>query len=135
MSKIKNLLSRHHKFIKHSFVGGFDSLITLAVYFFLVYFGVNHLISNIFAYIVSSITSFYLHLKWVFKLHSKKYMRMFNKYVLVTLFGLAFSEGLLYLCVNILLLNKYISAVIILPLVTIESYLLYKHWAFKGEIE
>lgn len=128
------IIKRYHKFIKHSFVGGFDSLITLIIYFSFVFFGVNHLIANVIAYVASSIVSFFLHLKWVFKPQSKKYMSMFTKYVIATIFGLLFSEGLLYLCVNILSINKYISAIIILPFVTIESYLLYNLWAFRDKI-
>jgi len=131
--KITNIINKYHKFIKHSFVGGFDSLINLGIYFTLVYFGLHYLITNIISYSIASYVSFYLHLHWVFKPKYKKPFFMFKKYVFAVLFGLLFSELLIYLCVDILSINKYISAIIILPIITIESYLVYYHWVFKSK--
>jgi len=129
--KIRNLITKYHKFIKHSFVGGFDSIINLITYFSLVYLGVHHLIANIFAYSIASYVSFHLHLHWVFKPNSKRKFFMFKKYIVAVIAGLLFSELLIFLSVDILSINKYISAIIILPLITIESYLIYNYWVFK----
>lgn len=132
-TQIKVKKKREHKFIKHSFVGGFNSIITLIIYIILVYLGINHLVANIISYSISSFVSFFLHLKWVFKPNSKKHIHMFNKYIIATVLGLLFSEMFLFLCVNVLFIDKYISAIIILPLVTIESYLLYNFWVFENK--
>ena len=134
MHKINNLINKYQKFIKHSLASGADTIINLGIYFCLVYFGMYYLFSNFIAYFVSLTIHYFINMLWVFKPTTKSNKKLiFVKFLIVNIFGFLLSEGLLYLFVDILLFNKYLSAIYVLPILTIESYLLFNYWVFKDK--
>ena len=127
------MLKNHkfEKFIKHNIVGGIDTVLVIGTYFLSVYIGINYLISNIISHLIPFLISYNLHRIWVFKYESNNKITNFTLYSLITVIIVLFSEALLFACVGLFGFGEYISAIIILPFVSVFSYLLYKHYVFK----
>ena len=119
------------QFIKFGIVGISNTIISLIVYYALVYLGVNYLIANICGFIISVLNAYYWNNKYVFK-NSKtnksgKLLKTYASY------GITFilSNVLLYVQVDILGISKIIAPIINLIITIPLNYLLNKFWTFK----
>jgi putative flippase GtrA len=104
--------------------------VQLGVYHLFLSFNVYYLISNIIAFVFSVMNSYIWNSKFTFK--EKKV----NKLITILKFYLSYgltallSTGLLYILVNIISLNKYISPIINILIITGINFLLQKKFIF-----
>lgn len=119
------------QFIKFGIVGVSNTLLSLAIYYILVFINVNYLIANIIAFIISVLNAYYWNNKYVFKSNNNS---TFKKLIKVYLsYGITFVLGtvLLYVMVDYMHISKYIAPIINLIITIPLNFLLNKLWAFK----
>jgi putative flippase GtrA len=132
LKKIRDTVSLRDlmQFIKFGLVGVSNTLISLAVYYIclhLLHFAPQ--ICNLFGFIISVINAYIWNLRWVFKTSGSKgrLLRFFCSY----LFTYLLSVALLYVWINVLLVNESIAPLISLVVTVPTNYLLNRFWTFK----
>ncbi len=120
------------QFIKFSFVGVSNTLISFAIYYLLVYININYIIANILGYIISSIWGYILNKKWVFKVKKDKIIKSIIKYYIV--YGSSFLINILcmYFWVEVLNISKIIAPILTMCITVPYNFIFNKIWAFKN---
>lgn len=123
--ELKNL----SQFLKFSIVGISNTLISLFVYYILIYFNIHYIIANIIGFIVSVLNSYYWNRRYVFKRDMKinAIIKIFISYGIT----LILNTTLLYIMVNYLKISSYIAPIINVFIITPVNYRLNKYWVFK----
>ena len=118
------------QFIKFGIVGLSNTFIALAVYYGLLWLGVNYLISNTISWIVSVFNAFYWNNKYVFKNENTWLKALIRTYIS---YGFSFLLGtlLLYVFVDWLGVSKVIAPLLLLIITIPLNFLLNKFWTFK----
>ena len=120
------------KFLKFSLVGILNTLITMISYIALVNIGINYLIANCFAYLMGVINSYYWNKNWVFEFKNKK-VSLFLKFLTVNLIVLIFNTIILFILVDKLFINKFISQLFSISVGMIMNFSLHKLWTFNKQ--
>lgn len=119
------------QFIKFGLVGVSNTLISLVIYYILVYFNVNYIVANTIGFIVSVLNSYYWNNKYVFDKTEggtvKPLIKVFMSYGSTFLLG----TFLLFLMVQVIGLSELIAPLINLVITIPINFLLNKFWAFK----
>ena len=119
------------QFIKFGIVGVSNTIISLVVYYGLLYLGVHYLIANTVGFVVSVLNAYYWNRKYVFqKAENKTSNSLIKTYVS---YGSTFllGTGLMFVMVHYLHISETAAPIINL-LVTIPlNFLLNKFWTFK----
>lgn len=127
--KQQKLLIQIFKFI---IVGGIATIIDWIIYFLLYnYLGFEPLVANIISYLLATIYNYFGSVKYVFKVNDKKFKKTFTIFLILSLVGLGLSELLIYLMINIMLMNKMISKIIATMLVMVFSFVTRKYFLEK----
>ena len=134
--KEKNLWQLAIQFIKFGFVGVSNTLISLAVYYVCLYFGLHYIVANTLGFVVGTINAYFWNNKFVFKKEEgevrdtkKSVVKVFISYG----FTLGLSTVLLAFWVDGLHISEGVAPILNL-LVTIPlNFVLNKFWAFRGE--
>lgn len=101
------------QFFRYIFVGGTAFIIDFSIYSILVIIGIHYLISAIIAFIISVLANYILSTKWVFNQASNMNKKLeFNLFIIISTIGLGFTEILLYVFTDILMINPIISKII-----------------------
>lgn len=119
------------RFIKFGLVGVLNTLINWILFILLNSIGVYYIISNIIAYIISTLNSYLWNSKWVFKYSGDNIKETSFKFIVLNIIGLTLNTIILYLLVDIVGLNKLIALVITTGIVMILNYFINKLWVFK----
>lgn len=132
--EIKKLIIQ---FIKFGLVGVSNTLISLLVYYILVYFKCNYIIANTLGFIISVLNAYYWNNKYVFKQNKevenapkskwKKLLKVYASYGVTFLL----STFLLYVMVDCLHVSEYIAPIINLCITIPLNFIFNKFWAFK----
>ncbi|HFK1755214.1 TPA: GtrA family protein [Bacillus cereus] len=121
-----------NKFLKFSLIGIINTLITMISYIILVEFGVNYLVANCFAYLIGIINSYYWNKNWVFEFKNKE-ISLFLKFLTVNLIVLIFNTIILFILVDKLFINKFISQLFSISVGMIMNFSLHKLWTFNKQ--
>lgn len=128
-------LYRHGlQFIKFGMVGVLNNIISLAVYYAVVFFQPElYLIGNAFGFLVSTLNAYVLNSRFVFRTAEggtggKKTLA--KTYVMYTI-ALAMSTGILYLLVDVLAVHEKIAPIISLMITVPFNFILSKVWVYK----
>jgi putative flippase GtrA len=122
---------RYKRFIKFGLVGLSNTMIALAVYYLLVAVGTYYQVANVAAFIISSLSGFFLNRGWVFKANRDSFHLQLLKYYTVYCSSLLVSMALLYVWVEALHVNKYFAPLLNLCVTIPYNYLFNKTWAFR----
>ncbi|MBX4260782.1 GtrA family protein [Clostridium estertheticum] len=119
------------QFIKFGIVGLSNTLISLATYYILIYFGINYIVANTVGFIISVLNAYYWNSKFVFKKSSKASLKPLLKTFMA--YGTTFllSTILLVVMVNYLKISNIIAPVLNLIITIPLNFVLNKFWAFK----
>lgn len=129
---------RNHKFIqiltqfiKFGIVGCSNTILSLGIYYFLIHYGVNYLISNTVGFVISVLNAFYWNSKYVFKERKSGSLNALVKVYLS--YGVTFilSSLLLYVMVDIIYISPKIAPIINLVITIPLNFILNKVWAMK----
>ena len=114
---ILNIFGKFRSLILYGIIGSFSAAIDFAVYSFLVSIcDMNYLISNCISVFAGISTSFYLNRKYNFKVKDHV-RRRFMVFLAVGLSGLLLSDLILYFCIDLMHMDKYISKLLSIVLV------------------
>lgn len=118
------------QFAKFCLVGLTNTVIGLGIYYFLLWFGVNYLISNAASWVISVLNAFYWNNKYVFKNESSWLYSLLKTYVS---YGFSFLLGLvlLYIFVEWCSISKILAPLLILIVTIPVNFLLNKFWTFR----
>ncbi|MCI1577497.1 MAG: GtrA family protein [Clostridium beijerinckii] len=131
MSNRKKKWSIMKQFLKFGIVGVSNTLISLLIYYILIYFDIDYVVANAIGFIVGVLNSYYWNNKYVFdKSHSgniKPIIKTFLSY------GLTFilSTILLVVMVDFFIFSKVVAPIINLIITIPLNFLLNKFWAFR----
>lgn len=128
--RIRQLYLKYRNFVLYGIIGGTCAGLDFIVYTILCYFGCNHLISNIISTHCGIFCSFLLNSYVNFKV-SDKLLRRFLSFYTIGLLGLALSEGMLYLMVDMGGVNKIIAKLITVFVVALVQFFMNKFITFK----
>lgn len=131
----KDLIKLFIQFIKFGLVGISNTLISLFIYYLCIFCGVNYIMSNTLAFIISVINAYYWNNRYVFKNDIdmmkrsviKSFIKVFSSYSFTFVLGTV----LLILWVHILHISELIAPLINLCITIPLNFLLNKFWAFR----
>jgi putative flippase GtrA len=119
------------QFVKFGIVGVSNTLIAFAVYTLLLKgFGVWYLAASAIGFVVGAINGFLLNRRWTFRGHVGDALTPVRWFV-VQGCGLALNEGLLYLYVDELGLDKLLGQALTIAVVTVLTFFANRAWTFR----
>ena len=111
--------------------GTLTTLVNLVVYFVLEHLGVNYIISNIIAWFLSVLFAYVTNRIWVFESKSPNILKEMVLFFGGRIFSGALDTALLYVFIDLLLINNTISKIAVEIIITILNYVLSKLIVFK----
>ncbi|MHB1315840.1 MAG: GtrA family protein [Christensenellales bacterium] len=123
------------QFIKFGLVGLSNTLISLGVYYLLVYLNVHYILANIAGFLVSVLNAYYWNSRYVFPKGSQKRRSAFLKCFVAYGFTFLLGTLLLFLMVDQIGISDKVAPIINLCITIPANFLLNKVWAFKEENE
>ena len=124
------------QFVKFGIVGAFNTLLSLGVYYLLLYLKVNHLVANVIGFIVGIINAYFWNARYVFKKQENERRSLalsFTKVALIYTVTGFLSTALLYIWVDLLKISDKIGPLINLCITIPLNFLLIKFWGLKGK--
>ncbi|WP_160722743.1 GtrA family protein [Bacillus sp. USDA818B3_A] len=122
------------RLIKFGLVGVVNTLISIGCYILFVKLGMHYILANILSYLIGLLNSYYWNKKWVFEFKETR-LSVFGKFTIVNLAVLSFNTLVLFLCVNKLGLNQYISQLIATVFGMGINFFLNKNWTFESKVK
>lgn len=121
-------------FLKFGTVGVLNTGITIVSYMIFIFFGINYLLANIFAYGLGVINSYFWNRNWVFKESQKTNQQyVFVMFLLVNLLTLGITTGILFILVQCFYIQEIIAQVLATGVGLIFNFLLNKTWTFGNK--
>ena len=112
--------------------GVLTTLVNISVYLFLTKIcGVNYLISNIIAWVLSVLFAYITNRRWVFESESHNILKEISLFFSGRLFSGIVDTLLMFLFIDILFIDDFISKIIIQVIVIVLNYLFSKMIVFK----
>ncbi len=132
---IRKLYNKYRELIKYCIIGCSGALLDFIVYTILIKaFGMNYLLANALSVTAGITNNFFLNAYLNFKVTDNMFKRFISFY-LVGMLGLLISEILLYLLVDIMIMNSIIAKIITIFVITIVQFILNKTITFKKKKE
>lgn len=123
------------QFVKFGLVGVSNTAISYGIYVILTYTGFPYIISNIIAFVISVLNSFFWNNRYVFKKNDAEnrnpWLTLTKTFLAYGITGLLLNNILLILFVERYDMNKYIAPVLILLITIPLNFILNKVWAFR----
>lgn len=119
------------QFIKFGIVGLSNTIISLAIYYILIYFKINYVVANTVGFVISVINAYYWNNKFVFKKSSKGNLKPIIKTFVSYGTTFVLSTVLLIAMVDYFSISNEIAPVLNLIITIPLNFLLNKFWAFK----
>lgn len=128
---IKQLYLKFRNLILYGIIGSFSSGLDFLIFTFLVQvFELQYIISNSISVLGGITTSFILNRNYNFKIKDKTKQR-FTIFLTVGLCGLVLSNMILYICIDILNIDKILSKILSIVLVVFFQFIINKYVTFK----
>ena len=131
LKSLKKSAIKYNKFLRFLIVGVSNLLVFFIFYYILEFVWDNYQLSNIVAFIISSLNGYFWNKNWVFN-NKKGSTFVIIKFYIVYMITWLLSALLLYFWIEILKISKNIAPIINLFITTPINYLLNKLWVFKN---
>ena len=121
------------QFIKFSFVGISNTLVSMLFYYLFTFFGIHYIMANTAGFLFGTLNAYILNSKYVFPTKDEKQQTIKTGTKVFISYGLTFilSTLLLTLLVQVIGISKYIAPIINICITTPLNFLLNKFWAFR----
>ena len=119
------------QFIKFGIVGVSNTLISLLIYYVLIYFKINYIVANTIGFIVSVLNAYYWNNRYVFEKNNEGNLRPMIKTFVSYGTTFVLSTMLLVVMVDYLNISNIIAPILNLIITIPLNFLLNKFWAFK----
>lgn len=132
LQKIIKLTMKYEQFICFAIVGCSNLIISLSMYYVLLYLKIHYQIANIIGFVVGSLNGYIWNKNWVFKQKDMRVdalIKFYSTYIGSWILGAI----LLWLEVEILNISKWLVPFINILITTPINYVLNKHWTFKSK--
>lgn len=130
---IYNLLLKNKQLIKYGIIGCCCAGLDFVIYWLLVHIvSIPYLYANVISVHCGIFASFFLNRHFTFKIKNKTLLRFLSFYV-IGIIGLAISSGLLFLFVEKIELNEFVSKALTVIIVALVQFMLNKYISFKNE--
>lgn len=118
------------QFIKFGIVGVSNTVISLAVYYLVLWFGAAYLIANTISWIAGVFNAFYWNNRYVFKNDTPWFKILVKTYIS---YGASFIAGsiLLVIFVEVFHISDKIAPLLTLVLSIPMNFIMNKYWTFK----
>lgn len=133
MEREKTLFKKYHHLVLYGIIGSFSALFDFCVYILLVrILNLPYLMANCCSVFAGITCSFCLNRSYNFRVkdHVK---RRFATFLTVGLSGLVLSNFILYLLIDLLMTNMYISKALSILFVAFAQFLINKHYTFESD--
>ena len=133
MKKIFELWFKLPEKLRFLLVGGFNTVVSYVMFAGLIFLigESKYQQSLVLSWILSSFISFSTQKIFVFQTKGN-WIKEYSKCLLTWSIGYAINAGTLEVVVKLLNLNVYIGQAVSIILTTVITYILFKHFAFKG---
>lgn len=130
---VKKMGFKSRRIFNYLILGFFTTLINVSIYSFLVMINTNYMISNLIAFCVSVLFAYVTNRKWVFNPSSEKEVdtEELIKFFLARVTTLTMESAILYVCINLLIVNQYIVKIIANIIVIVTNYKLSEYIVFR----
>jgi putative flippase GtrA len=118
------------QFAKYGLVGVTNSLIGFAIYAACVKLGVQYLVASALAYAVGSLNGYVLNRRWTFRAGHISHATSASRYGAVQLSALLGNLGLLYVCVEVIGVEKILAQAIVVVVVFVATFVANRVWSF-----
>ncbi|MBR5407076.1 MAG: Coenzyme F420 hydrogenase/dehydrogenase, beta subunit C-terminal domain [Lachnospiraceae bacterium] len=132
--RLWKMFGRFEQFIKFSFVGVSNTVISLAVYYICIFLGLHYMLAYTLGFLLSVCNAFFWNNRYVFtNKQEKSIVRAFLK--VLTSYGFSFllSLVLMGLLVDILKIPQVIAPLLKMTVTIPINFVLNKVWAFKDK--
>lgn len=119
------------QFIKFGMVGASNTLISLLIYYILIYFNINYVIASTVGFIVSVLNSYYWNNKYVFNKSDDGNLKSLIKTFVSYGATFVLSTILLIIMVDYLSISQILAPILNLVITIPLNFVLNKFWAFK----
>lgn len=118
--------------IRFVLVGGYNTVISYGLFSLILYFinGKSPQTALFFSFLISSVHNFFTHKIYVFNTRGN-YLKEYPKCLCTWSVSYFFNTILLAIFTNILKINPYIGQLMSVVIVSINTYILLKYFAFK----
>lgn len=120
--------------IKFGFVGIGNTVLTILFFNVFVFFNMNYLISNMIAYLIGMLNSYYWNKNWVFKANQSN-REVFYKFIIVNVLVLGINNLVLHFGVTMLQVSPFVSQMMGTAVGMGVNFLLNRMWTFKERID
>ncbi len=127
---IQELLKKNREVISYAIIGVLCVCIDFVTYTTLCHFGLEYIIANVIGISAGILSSFTLNRIFTFRVKSHS-LRRFLIFIMVGLFGMGISSGMLILLIEFLHTNELIAKVISIIFVGVMQFLMNKFITFK----
>ncbi|MES2829903.1 MAG: GtrA family protein [Bacteroidota bacterium] len=111
------------KFLKFGLVGVSGMIVDFGItYLFKEKFKIHKYIANSSGFVVATTTNYFFNRLWTFNNHDPNTMTQFGKFFMISLVGLAISNGLIYFLHEKLKWNFYFSKACAIGLVSLWNF-------------
>jgi len=129
---LNSKLSKNKTPIMFIIFGVLTTIVNIFAYvFFVEFFEINYLISNIIAWFISIVFAYITNRKWVFESKSKKILNEFILFLSGRISSGIIDSLLMFISVDIFVFNDLISKIVIGIIVVIFNYIFSKFIVFK----
>ena len=117
--------------MKFGIVGISNTIVSLVVYYALVWLNCNYLVANFFAWVISVYNAFFWNNRYVFQNNARWWVTLSKTYIS---YGMSFLLGmcLLYFLVEYAGCSELVAPVITLLVTIPMNFILNKFWTFKS---
>lgn len=119
--------------ISFSLVGGFITVLSLMIYWFCLYTGIDYLLSNAAAFIITVAVAYVLNNKFTFRKTRKPVLSwrgLMKCYATYSLTGLVLASVLLWLWVRFFGINEMVAPLLNLLISVPVNFLMNKYWVY-----
>lgn len=126
---------KYAKIFNYLVIGFFTTVINISIYSILVMININYMISNLVAFCISILFAYITNKKWVFNNSNENEIdaKELTKFFLSRVATLIMESTMLYVCINLFMLNQYSIKIITNIIVIVVNYILSKYIVFEKE--
>ena len=134
--KIPNNKNIIGQFLRYFVTGGLAFIVDFGLFALSLYhFEVHYLISNLIGLMAGNVVNYLLSIGWVFSSEKRKMEKQrileIIVFVLISLFGMGLNEFLMYLSVEVFVVQEMISKIVAAIIVLLYNFLARKFILFK----
>ena len=134
--RIKKIALLVLQFFKFGIVGISNTLISLGVYYLLVFLGLHYVLANASGFVLSVVNSYFWNSRFVFKEKNetnaaKSFFKVFVSYGI----SFALSTILLALLIDVLYISPFLAPILRLVFTIPLNFFMNKLWAFKEKLK